>query len=271
MLLALAAIASAGSWDFENSLALSWFPRGLRYAFAAEYQVPASWSNPDSVLFDPAMLGAGPYVELTPAYARAGGRVHFVPIAVLDISAEALATGYFGTFTGVTDFDTPDADFSEAAFETEAVMARNHAGFGFRYGVTPTLQAKVSKFILAMPQEFTRFTMIVPEGATGDYWYEPQYDALMKWDDTLMVNSGLAFWAFREKSDEDPRMFWAGVRFDHQYVFGTGDRQLKLGPMVVFKPGKSPAVPVCVLFAQAWLQSPIHEVVPPYLAGAAIW
>ncbi len=271
MLLTLVASAAAGTWDLEHSVALSWFPKGLRYTFGAEYQVAAPWVNPESVLFESALFGAGPYVELTPAYARTGGRLHFVPIAVLDITAEALASGYFGTFSGITDFDAPDADFSEAAFEEPEVIARNHAGFGFRYGVSPTLQAKVSKFIIALPQEFTRFTMIVPEGATGDYWYEPQYDALMKWDDTVMLNGALAFWAFKEKSDEDPRMFFLGARFDHQYVFGTGDRQVKVGPMVVWKPAKSAAVPVLVFFAQAWIESPIHEELPPYLAGAAIW
>lgn len=269
MFLALASLASAGTLDTEHQLAVTWFPKGLRYAFSAEYQMPV-WQS-DSVLFTDTIVAPGGYVELTPAYARAGARVHFVPIAILDITAEALATGYFGTFSGVTDFDTPDADYSEELFDSGALDDRRSTGFGFRYGVTPTLQAKVGKFIIAMPQEFTRFTMFQPDDARGAYWYEPQYDALMKWDDTVMINSALAFWAFKEKAPDDARMFWLGARFDHQLVFGTQDQQIKVGPMAVWKPAKSPLVPTMVFFAEAWVQASIHDIVPPYLAAAFIW
>lgn len=269
MILALANLALAGTWDTEHQVAVTWFPKGLRYAFSAEYQVPV-WQS-DSILFQDTIIAPGTYAELTPAYARGGARVHFVPLAILDITAEALATGYFGTFSGVTDFDSADADYSEKVFDSGEIDDRRNAGFGFKYGITPTLQAKVGKFIVAMPQEFTRFTMFQPDDARGAYWYEPQYDVLMKWDDTLMLNSALAFWAFREKTDDDARMFWLGARFDHLYVFGTEDRQLKLGPMMVWRPSKSLAVPTIVVFTQLWIESRIHPIAPPYMAGAAIW
>ena len=103
--------ALAGSWETKHQVALSWFPKGLRYAFTAEYRIP-TWTS-DSILFEDVYVAPGAYAEVTPAFARAGARVHFVPIAVLDVEAEALATGYFGTFSGVTDFDVPDTDFSE--------------------------------------------------------------------------------------------------------------------------------------------------------------
>ena len=270
MILLAASAALAGSWNLSHQVAVSWFPKGLRYFGTYEYRMPLPWKS-DSVLFDDVYFAPGAELEVSPAYARAGGRFHFTPIAVLEIEGEALATEYFGTFSGVTDFDRPDADFSDEAFERPEVVARRHSGFGFRYGITPTLQAKVSHLIIAAPQEFTRFTMIKPDGVTGEYWYEPQYDALFKWDDTVMVNNAYAFWAFRESSKEDSRFFWVGAQFNHQLVFGTGDTQLKAGPMVVFKAGQSKWVPTAVVFVEAWIQSPIHPIMPPYLAAAAVW
>jgi hypothetical protein len=46
---------------------------------------------------------------------------------------------------------------------------------------------------------------------------------------------------------------------------------MKLGPIVVFKPGQSMFVPTMALFSQAYLVSRTHPVVPPYIAGALIW
>ena len=266
----LLSAATAGTWDVEHQVAVAWFPKGARYALEAEYRMPASWQS-DSPLFDDVFFAPGVIAEVTPAYTRIGGSVHFSPIAVLDIKAQALATGYYGTFSGVTDFDSADADYSEAAFDTDEVIARKHAGIGFHYGVTPTLRAKVSHLIVALPQEFTRFTVLRPDKASGDFWYEPQYDALMGWNDTVMVNTALAFWAFRESTDDDPRFVWAGLRFDHSLVFGTDVRQVKFGPMLVLKPGRSDLSPKLVFFAQAWLESRIHPRFPPYLALALLW
>ncbi len=272
MLLLLTSAAFAGSWHLDHQLAISWFGMGARYLGDAEYRLHVPWEEKGSLLFDDVYVAPGPELEVSPAYVRAGARVHVVPIAVLDITADVLAVSYFGTFGGMNDFDTPEGDYSEEALATPAALERSHSGLGVRYSVTPTLQAKVSHLCLAFPQEFTHFSMVRPADAKGDYWYENQYDALLKWDDTLMVNSALAFWAFREDSKDDPRMFWLGARFDHQLVFGSGDEQLKAGPMAVFKPGRSKFMPTFVVFGELWLKSRAHPLYfPPYLAAAAIW
>lgn len=262
--------AQAANWELEHQLAASWFPKGLRYAVRAENRLPL-WNRPESVLFEETYLGAGAAVELTPAYARVGPSVTFAPIAVFDVTVEALWSGYFGTFSGVTDFDTADADYSEAAFTRPEVEARRRAGHGWRFGASPTLKARVGKVIVALPQDFRHFRMQIPAGATGAYWYEPEYDALLAWNDTLMVNQALAFWSFRDATDADPRRLWLGLNFTHQYVFGTEERQVKLGPMLVWKPGRGPVVPTIVVFAQAYLAARTHPTFPPYLAAAAIW
>lgn len=275
MLTALFLVGSAfagGEWDLKHQLAVTWFGQGLRYAFTAEDRFPI-WKR-EGVLFDDTFVAVGAYGDITPAYVRAGPRFHVVPVAVLDIEADVLFSGYFGTFSGVTDFSSPQSDYSEAAFATPELDARAHAGVGVRARVSPTLQAKVGRFIIALPNDFYYQWQQRPAG-TGDYWYEPQLDALLRWSDFAMVNSGMSFWAFREATDEDKRMVWLGVRFDHQYIFGTADRQLKLGPILVFKPAKPWYVPTVVCFAQAWLAAggapPAHPVLPPYLAAALIW
>lgn len=272
MLLLLAGVALAEPWHFDHQLAVSWFGMGARYLGDAEYRLHLPWEQKGSLLFDDVYVGPGPELEVSPAYVRAGARVHIVPIAVLDIAADVVGVGYFGTFGGMNDFDVPDGDYSEATLATPAALERSNSGYGVRYSITPTLQAKVGKLCVALPQEFTHFSMVKPGTARGDYWYENQYDAELRWDDTLMVNSALAFWALREDSKDDPRMLWVGARFDHQYVFGTEDRQLKAGPMIVWKPGRARAVPTLIFIVEPWLRSTAHELfVPPYLAAAALW
>ncbi len=271
LFLTLIHVALAGSWAMEHQVPVTLFPLGTRYLGTAEYRTPFPWQKEGNDLFEDVYFAAGPELEISPAYARAGARLHVVPIAVLDITADFVGTGYFETFTGVTDFDSPTDDHSEAAFETDALLARRHAGLGYRLGVTPTLQAKVSHLILAFPQEFAHFVLTPPAESTGDYWYEAQYDTLIKWEDTVMVNTGLALWAFDEADDEDKRFFWLGARVDHQLAFGTSERSIKVGPMAVFRAGQSRLVPTVALFVQAYVESPIHPIVPPYMVSAFVW
>jgi hypothetical protein len=271
MLLALALPALAESaWDTEHQLDVTWYAKGLRYLFTAEDRIPV-WRKEGDLLFGDTYVAPGVIVDLSPAYARAGGRVHFVPVAVLDIVADAQVTGYFGAFSALIDFDDPTDDHSEATIESGVYDDRRQSGWGLKLGLTPTPQIQVSKFILALPQEFAHFSLLRPQDARGAYWYEPFYDLMLEWDDTIMVNSAVAFWAFRESSKDDPRMFWLGAQFNHQYVFGTEDRQVKLGPMAVFKPSQSKWVPTVATFAQAYLVADNHEVLPPLLVAALIW
>ena len=238
--------APAARWEDEHQVDVTLFAKGLRYLYTLERRAPLGWAG-DDILFRDFYVAPGVVVDVTPAFARAGARLHFVPIAVLDVQADAQFTSYFGAFSALVDFDSPRADHSEAAFDSGIYDGRRQAAFGLKLGLTPTPQLQVGKFILAMPQEFAHFRMQRPADARGAYWYEPFYDTMVQWNDTLVVNSALGFWAFRESSPTDPRLFWLGLHFNHQYVFGTGERTVKLGPMAVFKAGRSPWVPSTAL------------------------
>jgi hypothetical protein len=268
-LLLSASAAFAAKWELSHQVAVTWFPEGLRYAGRAEYRMPL-WNRP-GVLFSDTYVAPGVVLEVTPAYVRGGARLHWAPIAVFELELEGVANAYFGTFSGVTDFEAPDADFSADALDAAAEAGRRHAGWGAKGTATATLQARAGPVIVALPQEFTYFHQEIPDGATGDWWYEPQYDALMAWDDGLMVNSGVLFVELRGGKGADKRFHWVGAKADHQVVFGTQDRQIKVGPMYVGHPWNGKAAPTLVFFAQAWVASPIHPILPPYLAAAAIW
>lgn len=293
MLLLLAALVAAEpadntpDWSFRHQLAASYFPEGLRYAFRAQYEIPL-W-NSGSVLFEDTFIAPGVYVDATPAYFHVGPRVHWAPIAVFELEAQFEYGYYFGTFSGVTDLYSPgDAADSDTM---DALDAAGHktSGSVFRGLIAPTLQGRVGKFILALPQEFYFFQKTRPAGkectgdssdftdadavhdCVGDYWYESQLDATMAWKDVSMTNSAVAFWSFRDPAEEDKRRFWLGLRFDHQYIFGTADRTTRLGPIAVFRPTDQRAMPTFAVFTQIYLESRLHPLVPPYIAVAAIW
>jgi hypothetical protein len=270
-MLLLATAALAGTWDFQEQFAITWFGKGLRLAVRAEDQVDTPWRKEGDLLLDAAFLAPGMYGEITPAYARIGPRFHFQPAAVFDISVEGLYTNYFGTFTGVTDFATADADYSEAALDQEATVARAGRSHGWRFGASPSLQAKVGPVIVALPTDIFVYHQDIPPGATGPYWYEPQLDALVRWDDVSFGSSAIVFFEAKAEADEDSRFAWVGVHYYHQYVLGTQDQQQKLGPMFVGKPVDAAWFPTVVFMAQAYLQAPTRSIVPPYLALALVW
>lgn len=276
--------ASAGTLALKHQVGVSLFPEGLRYAFTADYRIPL-W-NSDSILFEDTYFAPGLYLDVTPAYFHVGPHFQWDPIAILEIEGQADFGYYFGTFSGVTDFVHADASFDSDTLDVLEENGHKTGGMSLRGALTGTLQARVSNFIIAMPQEFFWFHKSRPEGdkctgeekdtaadrtCIGDYWYESQYDTLMAWDDLVMTNSGLAFWSFNDAEPEDPRMFWLGVNFSHQYTFATEDRSIKVGPMAVFKPSQSKYMPTLVVFTQVYLENRIHDTFPPYLAAAAIW
>lgn len=264
----LLSTALAGDWDTRHQIGASVFPLGLRYAFRTDYQIPL-W-NSDSILFEDTYFAPGIYADVSPAYFHVGPRFHFSPIAVLDIQGDFQYGYHFGTFSGITDFDNASDAYTDAALDARAAAGHKGSGSTLKGTLSVTLQAKVSHLIIALPQDFVYLWSKQPEGA-GDFWYEPQYDALIAWQDVVMNNSALMFWAFKESSDEDARFFWLGANFNHQYVFGTEDRSIRVGPMAVFKPGTSTAVPSIALFSQVYIENRIHPIVPPYIAGAVIW
>lgn len=270
-MLILAATAAAGTWDVQEQFAITWWGKGLRLAVRAEDQVDAPWRQPGHLLLDAAFVAPGMYGEITPAYARIGPRIHVQPAAVFDVSVEALYTNFFGTFNGVTDFPSSTADYSEEALDAEETLARAGRSHGWRFGVSPSLQAKVGPVIVALPTDIYAYHQDVPPGARGPTWYEPQLDALVRWDDVSIGSSAIAFFEAKAETDEDARFAWVGLHYYHQYVLGTEDRQQKLGPMFVGKPLRASWCPTTVFMAQAYLQAPTRPILPPYLAIALVW
>lgn len=292
--LLLTSSVHAIEWTSRHQVAASYFPIGLRYAYRGESRMPL-WDQPDSVLFEKTWLAPGMYFEATPAYIRAGPQLDFTPIAIFDVTLEAVGFAYFGSFSGVTVFDSPDAYFGSRAVQSakaegctskvgepalcfpDAVITHEHGidgkngGYGLRLTASPTLKAKAGPIIVAIPAEIHRFMVSRPDGETGDWFYEPQLDALLGFKDTVLTSSPVLFYVVRDDTDDDPRFFYAGLRADYQQVLGSGDQSAKLGPMVVFDPGVKRAVPTFVAFTQAFLISPIHPTFPPYIAVAAIW
>ena len=213
--------ADQAEWYFRHQIAASYFPLGLRYAGYAQYKIPL-W-NSGSVLFEDTYLAPGVYLDVTPAYFHVGPRLHWAPIAVFELEAQFEYGYYFGTFSGVTDFYSASDAYTDAALDALHDAGHKASGPVYRASLSPTLQARVGSLIIALPQKFYWFWKPRPEGTpcagdsgdyadgddvhdcVGDYWYEPQMDAMLAWKDTIMSNSAVAFWSFRDATEEDKR------------------------------------------------------------------
>jgi hypothetical protein len=151
-----------------------------------------SWSWPLWASRHPLLAGAhistGVVNVVTPALARLGGWVEVSPLSVLDIRTGFEPVAYFGTFNALKSFD----DYSEP-FDSEALSANTDSkpGYGSRFYVEPVAKGKFGPVVAQVAASFERWQA----NASGDYFYEPVKDTLLRSaGDTMVSTTSLAMY-----------------------------------------------------------------------------
>lgn len=261
LLAALSALALEPVLDV--SLAGSYFPEGAKVATRPGVKIPL-WNQPDSVLFEDTWLRPRLILESTPSYARFGPELGFSPIAVFELSGGVMASPYFGTFSSVKPLVDPDAVPDDATLDP----LDRHTGMLIRLQAEATIQAKAGPVVIAAWGGPQRWSMNTPAEAEGDYYYEPETELILAWQDTSWSLNGVLLYD-HVLDEARGHEFLVGGYVDWHAGMATHDEIVRAGLMGVYRPTKSWAV---VLLALAQLEHRDYtEPFPPYLALQGRW
>lgn len=150
--------ASINNAGLQNTLELSWMRRINRS------------THP---LLSGAHLAGGVVHALTPTQMRFGAWLQYSPLSIIDIRAGFDPSVYFGTFDSLQGFDSY-AD----PFDSDSRQARGggKAGYSTRVFASSTLKMKVGPMVASATTDFESWR----SNASGEYFYEPTRDTLLK-------------------------------------------------------------------------------------------
>ncbi len=261
--LSLLAPAKAAEPMLEASLGAAAFSLGVA-ARVAPGMKWSLWNQPDNVLFSDTFLKAEVGFDLSPVYVRAVPKITFSPLAVLEVSVHYAGSAYFGTFTGMVPFDSPDAPYTEAFFDTaEPIPGTSH-----RVGGNTTLQAQVGPIIVVVWNDLERWTATPFEGREGCCFFEPERELLFAWEETYVgVGDVLLYEVVFDKAKG--RLLRVGNMTNYQTALTTGDELLRTGLLAAYSPDKHWTGALVVqpyLISRQW-----PDAVPPYIAAQVRW
>jgi hypothetical protein len=219
-----------------------------------------------STLFNNTGLTAQGTSYLSPAYMRWGGRVTFSPLAIIDLTGYGAYSQYFGNFQTIVDYDAPNQDYGNnkeiAAYVTDT--SRQYSGKGWNFGGALTLKAKVGPFIALANENYSYWSVKVPEGATGDYFFEREQEVMMAYSQSRLSNfNGLLMW-----ESQNPRtLIRVGSITTHRYSFEAEDTLFRTGLIGIV--GKKEKVYSHTFIVQGYLEDrAMTDFFPPYIAYA---
>ena len=101
------------------------------------------------------------------------------------------------------------------------------------------------------------------------------------WEPTEMINLPADGWSLHRNgyllaeliAPEDPAdtKLWVGLYGNWLTCAATDDRNIKVGPLVMWKPAPGYAVPALLAGSQVWIESRFTERLPPFTFLAANW
>lgn len=259
LLLAFTAAALAGPFKpmLRADLAASYWDEGAKIAAYPGVQ-KRLWGEDGSMLFGDTFLRIEGVASVTPSYARLGPRVTFSPIAIFEISAHYLPSAYFGTFSSIKGFDDPDVVYTDEVVDASV----RGPGLGTVGGGEATLQGKVGPVVAAVFGEAKSWWVKPADRVVGDYWWEPESELLLARQDVTLALGAVALYE-HVMDEEVGRKIYLGAMYSQSSSVETGDRYVRVGPMVNMSFSTRWSL---LVLTQAYLVDRIYtEPLPPYI------
>lgn len=219
-----------------------------------------------SALFNNTGLTVQGTSYLSPAYMRWGGRVTFSPLAIIDLTGYGAYSQYFGNFQTIIDYDEPNQNYGNneeiAAYVTDT--GRQFSGKGWNFGGALTLKAKVGPMIALVNEDFSVWSVMAPEGASGKYFFEREQEVMMAYSQSRTSNlNGLLMW----ESPNPRTLIRVGSITTHRYSFETEDNLFRTGLIGII--GKKEKVYSHTFLVQGYIEDrAMTSFFPPYIAYA---
>lgn len=270
----LTSLAFAGEFHHLEQVAAAGFPEGVQAVFEPEWRYSlykeAQGTGLAHALTADNFVSLVLHTEITPSFPRLGPVIRFSPFAVWDMSFGVYGMWYFGTFSSIL----PLEDGSEVAtrdWKQEQMEAgEREGGIAIQIFGSTRFKAKAGPVIAIAEYTVIRNDVYTWDGTLE--WY---------WDPTDQVNSPAHGWVIRrggylfleilKPSTPTDRKFWIGPVVSWVSNGGSGDENVRLGPVLLWKPTPAKAMPTILLGSQAWVISNFHETWPPYTFLATRW
>lgn len=174
----------------------------------------------DSPLWDGLFWQAGGQVAVTPAYQRGGIHFEWLPIAVIQMSAQYDRYYFTGSYGSLLAFDSTDERFGDD--EIKSREGQEQSGYGNRYLFNLTLRAKFGNTIIRNVTDMAKYEF----PGEGPYYLEQEYDLLMATTDYLFSNQ---FYLLYENKDGRGKTSYFGPYYDYVKIRETGLVRERLG------------------------------------------
>ena len=242
---------------------LDWTLSGAGFAAGAETSIIPGvrqplWDRPDNAILQSTYLQANALFQVTPAFSRAGVELAFQPAAIFELRLQYSAAAYYGVFSAIIPFDTPDD-----ATNPDARASRERTwGWGNRVSIQPTVRAKAGP-VAVMAWTVIRWGDVHPHGMDGlQYWFEPELTLLVARQSWTLDSNALV----AGELPVDGPTIYVGIYGTDRQALSTHDRIDRVGPAVMYTTANQHWTMYGIV--QAYIESRIFErPLPPYMAA----
>jgi len=246
----------------DATVAVSHWRSGLQADLRYGARLPL-FEKEGKPLFQDTGLKAIGTVLLTPATARAGGRITFSPLAIVDLHLHGGWGWYFGNFQTVVGYDSPEADpgSNREIAERVAEGGNRAAGKGFHAGVQTVLKAKVGPVVVLGSLDVVHWN--VQAEVEGDWYFEREEEVLLSLEGDQSLDANFLM-LFQHEMDEST---WirGGSFTTVRAGFSSGDQMVRSGLLLSRGSGDISHT----LIVQPYLKSRSFSVLDaPYVAYA---
>ncbi len=214
------------------TLGLSNWRAGLNLNTRHGIYIPM-FEKEDSVLFQGTGLKLQGDSSITPAYLRAGGRVTFSPLAILDLTGYGQYDAYFGNLQTIVDYDSASDNYGSNADIATYIeeTGRQSSGSGWHSGGAVTLKVKVGPMIVLSNTDLSYWN-INSETAHVDWFFDREIDVMMKFEgDTLLEENALVMYEKALGNDKNVRI---GSITTYRHSFTADDTMFRSGLIAMY-------------------------------------
>ncbi len=264
----LAAWAEAAEYHSTEQVAIAAFPEGTQVLWEPEWRF--SLSDSEHGLLAGSHVALIPHVELTPSFVRGGPIVRFAPVAFWDAAVRVQGTWFWGAFSSLLPLSSPTLAATRAEKHAIIDAGERQGGWALRLDLTTRFKMKVGPLIALAEFEARRHHVETWHTDLAWFW-EPTENLNLPADGWSIHRNLYVLIEAQKPADPADKKLWAGAYGTWASCAVTGDRNIRLGPLVMWHPAARYTVPTLLIGSQAWIDSRFAPTWPPYTFVAANW
>lgn len=218
--------ASPGRFGLEADIEATHNPTALDFSTDAWYRYV--YHHEDAPLWDGLYVQAGGQANINAAYGQLGVYLEWLPIAVLQLHAQIDRYFFFGQNGALLSFADKHAAFGDR--ELNARRGQEATDQANRLLLQPTLQATLGRYTVSNETRYAFYTFASP----GSYFWELEYDTLLKKNDRLVANKTSLLRTFTPASQAGTLTL--GPYYEIVHAFGAALERRRLGITLSFEP-----------------------------------